>query len=73
MPAFFIAATLCSIVNRGVVLIAFNAPPADTAIEKAAASILSGNSMISTASYSPKANQKPSTQPPAFSITARTA
>ena len=54
VPASLMASMPPSSVSKGVVLIAFTAPPAAAARENEAALTLSGNSMIETRSYSPK-------------------
>lgn len=73
LAAFCMACCPSSAVIKGVVFMAFTAPPAETAIEKAAALTLSGIWAMMTASYSPNDSQLPSTRPPSFSIAGRTA
>ena len=52
-----------SIDISGVVWNALTVPPAETAIEKAAAETFVGSSMIATMSYSPNASQPATTVP----------
>src|SRR6266851_5162306 len=71
VPAFLMASSASAVVISGVVFSLFTEPPAAIAI--AAALTLSGISVMTTTSYSPKAKNALWMRPPSFSIGPRTA
>ena len=65
----FMASSPSSKLMSGVVLTALAAPPAEIAMDRAAALTLSGSSQIISRSYSPNMSQPLTMEPPSRSIT----